>query len=306
MSRIKKFLLFFWNGFVDCRNALRQKRLYRRDVRYVRRHAPPQVLSIADTLDRVAQEKLSVARFGDGEIKLVAGWNISFQKHSDALGDALADVLRSDDDGFLVCIPDVFGDRGYLLDAPDAHWKKHLSAYRPVWYDHLRPGKIYGNAFLSRCYINLRDKSMCADYFRRMKQIWDGQDVLLVEGEKSRLGIGNDLFDNVRTLQRILGPVENAYARYDALLDAAKMYGKDKLILLALGPTASVMSYALFREGYRAVDLGHADVEYEWFLHGAQTRVPIRNKFVNEAGAGKGVGDLDDETYQSQILLKIV
>lgn len=306
MSRIKKLLLWFWNRFVDLRSALRQKRLYRRDKRYVRRHAPPQVLSIGETLDRVAQEKLSVSRFGDGEIKLVAGRNISFQKHSDALGDALADVLQSDDDGFLVCIPDVFDDRSYLLDAPAAHWKKHLSAFRSVWYDHLRPGKVYGNAFLSRCYVNLRDKNPCADYFRRMKQIWDGQDVLLVEGEKSRLGIGNDLFDNVRSLQRILGPVDNAYRKYDALLDAARTHGKDKLILLALGPTASVMSYALFREGFRAVDLGHADVEYEWFLQGAQTRVPIRNKFVNEAGAGAGVGELDDETYKSQILMTIV
>ena len=306
MSKFKKFLLFFWNRFVVLRNALRQKRLYRRDRRYVRRHTPPQVLSIGETLDRVAQEKLSVARFGDGEIKLVAGRNISFQKQSAALSSALADVLRSDDDGFLVCIPDVFDDRGYLTDAPAAHWKKHLSAFRPVWYDHLRPGKVYGNAFMSRCYMQLRDKSSCADYFRRMKQIWDGQDVLLIEGEKSRLGIGNDLFDNVRSLQRILGPVENAYDKYDALLAAAQTYGKDKLILLALGPTATVMSYALFRKGLRAVDLGHADVEYEWFLRGAKTRVPIRNKFVNEAGAGAGVGDLDDETYQSQILLTIV
>ena len=139
-----------------------------------------------------------------------------------------------------------------------------------------------------------------------MKQIWDGQDVLLVEGEKSRLGIGNDLFDNARSIRRILGPVENAFVRYDELFEAAKKHGKDKLILLALGPTASVMSYALFREGFRAIDLGHADVEYEWFLRGATTRIPIQNKFVNEAGAGAGVGALEDETYQSQILEIIV
>lgn len=306
MTRLKKLLLFFWNRFADLRIALRQKRLLRRDARYVRRHAPPQVLSIGETLDRVAQEKLSVSRFGDGEIKLIAGRDISFQKQSAALSDALSEALHSDDDGFLVCIPDIFDDRGYLLDAPAGHWKKHLSEFRPVWYDRLRPGKVYGNAFMSRCYMQLRDKSNCADYFRRMKQIWDGQDVLLVEGEKSRLGIGNDLFDNVRSLQRILGPVENAWTQYDALFEAAKTHGRDKLILLALGPSASVMSYALFREGYHAVDLGHADVEYEWFLRGAQDRIPIKNKFVNEAGAGAGVGALEDETYQSQILLTIV
>jgi len=306
MSKVKKLLLLFWNRFVDIRNRLRQKRLYRRDARYVRRHAPPQVLSIGETLELVARKQLSVSRFGDGEIKLIAGKNISFQKQSAALSDALGSVLKSDDDGFLVCIPDIFDDRSYLLDAPAAHWRKHLSAFRPVWYARLRPGKVYGNAFLSRCYMQLRDRKMCADYFRQMKQIWDEQDVLLIEGEKSRLGIGNDLFDNARSLQRILGPVKNAFDKYDALFNAAKTYGKDRLILLALGPTASVMSYALFREGFRAIDLGHADVEYEWFLQGAQTRVPIRNKFVNEAGAGADVGELEDAAYQSQILMKIV
>lgn len=306
MSRIKTFLLFFWNRFADLRISLRQKRLLRRDVRYVRRHAPPQVLSIDETLERVAQEKLSVSRFGDGEIKLVAGRDISFQKQSAALSEALSEVLHSDDEGFLVCLPDIFDDRSYLMDAPAAHWKKHLAEFRPVWYDRLRPGKVYGNAFMSRCYMQLRDKSTCASSFRRMKQIWDGQDVLLVEGEKSRLGIGNDLFDNARSIRRILGPVENAFVRYDELFEAAKKHGKDKLILLALGPTASVMSYALFREGFRAIDLGHADVEYEWFLRGATTRIPIQNKFVNEAGAGAGVGALEDETYQSQILEIIV
>ena len=78
------------------------------------------------------------------------------------------------------------------------------------------------------------------------------------------------------------------------------------MILLALGPTATVMSHALFREGFRAVDLGHADVEYEWFLREATERIPIPDKFVNEAGAGEGVGALEDESYQSQILLTIV
>ncbi len=302
---IKKILLFFWNHFVDLRIALRQKLLYRRDARYVRRHLPPQVLSIPETLERVAQESLSVARFGDGEIKLISGRDISFQKHTDRIGSALTSVLESDDPGFLVCIPDVFDDRSYLTEKAAAHWKKHLSVFRPIWYDHLQNGRVYGNAFMSRCYILLRDKSNCADYFRIMKKIWDGQDVLLVEGEKSRLGVGNDLFDNVKSLQRILAPNENAFEKVDILLDAAKAHGQNKLILLALGPTATVMSRALFHAGFRAVDLGHADVEYEWFLRHATERIPIRNKYVNEAGAGYGVGALEDETYQSQILITV-
>lgn len=306
VGAVKKLLLYFWNLFVNTKTKLRQKRLLRADKRYVRKHPAPHVLSIEETLDRIITEKLSVARFGDGEIKLAAGRNISFQNLNSDLSAKLGAVLQSRDDGFLVCVPDVFGDRSYLLPQHAAHWERHLSEFRRSWYGFLHPEQTYGNAFLSRCYIILRDKSRSGQYFEKLKQIWDGADILLIEGEKSRLGIGNDLFDNARSVQRILGPVRDAYEKYDALLQAAREYGKDKLILLALGPTASVLSYALFREGFRAVDLGHADIEYEWFLSGATERVPVKNKFVNEAGAGRGVGELEDAAYQSQILKKIL
>ena len=42
--------------------------------------------------------------------------------------------------------------------------------------------------------------------------------VLLVEGEKSRLGVGNDLFENTGSVKRILCPSENAYEKYDEIL----------------------------------------------------------------------------------------
>ena len=303
---MKRILQVLWNKWYDLRQWMRQQVLFCLDALYVQRHTPPQVLSIADTLEKVAREQLSVSRFGDGEIKLVAGKDISFQRHDDRLQKKLTQVLSSNDEGFLVCLPDVFADRSYLIGGASLHWKKHLSQYRREWYAHILPDKVYGNAFLSRCYYILRDKSRSGEYFRMMRRIWDGQDILLVEGEKSRLGVGNDLFDNAKSVCRILGPVENAWTRYDALLKAAKRHGRNKLILLALGPVATVMSYALFQAGYHAVDLGHADIEYEWFLAGATERAPVKNKYVNEAGAGTDVGALEDETYQSQILETIL
>lgn len=306
MKKLKTFLLFFWNYFVIFKRKVEQRILLIRDGFFVRKHTAPKVLSIDETMEKIIHEKLSVSRFGDGEIKLVAGQPISFQRLEAGLAEKLQKVLSSKKEGFLVCLPDIFEDRQYMTDSAATHWKKHLSRYRKAWYDHTHKDLHYGNAFLSRCYMQLRDKTPAKKYFEKMKKIWDDADILLIEGEKSRLGIGNDLFDNARSIQRILGPVQNAFEKYDEILAAAEQYGKDKLILLALGPTATVMSYELFEKGYRAVDLGHADVEYEWFLQGATTRVPIKNKFVNEAGAGKGVGTLDDDTYQSQIVATIV
>ena len=76
------------------------------------------------------------------------------------------------------------------------------------------------------------------------------------------------------------------------------------MILLALGPTATILAYDLALKGYQAIDIGHVDIEYEWFRMGATHKVPVPNKFVNEAGAGVGVGDIDNKKYLSEIVCR--
>ena len=62
--------------------------------------------------------------------------------------------------------------------------------------------------------------------------------------------------------------------------------GKCDLVLLALGATATILAYDLAKEGLWAVDAGHLDVEYMWMKIGAETRVPIPGRYVNECAAG--------------------
>ena len=101
--------------------------------------------------------------------------------------------------------------------------------------------------------------------------------------------------------KRILVPEINAFDKYNEILVEAKRLHKDKLILLAAGPTATVLAYDLHKSGYQTIDIGHVDIEYEWYLRKAQTKIKIENKFVCEAGFGEGVGELNDKEYQSQI-----
>ena len=76
---------------------------------------------------------------------------------------------------------------------------------------------------------------------------------------------------------------KNAFERYNEIFESVKKYGKNKTIILALGPTATILAYDLSKlEGYTAVDLGHIDIEYEWFLRGVKKRKAIPGKFVNE------------------------
>ena len=81
---------------------------------------------------------------------------------------------------------------------------------------------------------------------------------------------------------------------------------KTILILIALGPTATVLSYDLNRLGYQAIDIGHIDIEYEWFLKNATKKIKIKNKYVNEVDNGlNNFTSIKDRVYYKQIIKKI-
>ena len=264
---------------------------------------PPAVMGIDETMDCIIDNKISIARFGDGEIKLVNKTDISFQKSSSELAERLREVLAADKEGFLPCILSYFDYDSEITQDTNNHWKKHMNRYRYVWYKYTNPKLQYGNSFISRFYLEIEDKSTAAKRFEKLKQFWDNRDIIIIEGEKSRLGVGNDLFDNVKSIKRILCPVDNAYEKYKEILEASIKNSFDNvLFILAVGPTATVLAYDLFKAGFQALDIGHADIEYEWFKAGATKKQPVTNKYVNEAGGGNGVAESADKKYLSEII----
>lgn len=302
---MKAFLLILWNCFIKFKNATKDFLFKIKDFLYVLFTKAPEVMTSKETIDFILKTGCSVSRFGDGEIKLATGKNISFQKVDSFIQNRMNEVLGSNESNLLVCIPRVF-TKNHCLILSDSHvnyWKKHLSYYRKYWYRYLIPEKKYGNAFISRHYMNLKNKDCgIGDYFSLVKKIWEDKDIIIVEGEKSRLGMGNDLFDNAKSVRRILGPSSQCFSKYNELLAETKTHGKDVLYILALGPAATVMAYDLAKDGYRAIDMGNIDTEYEWFLAGATKKVPIKNKLVYEARSGEEISETGDEKYTEQII----
>lgn len=266
----------------------------------------PMIKSIDETLDYIAENHCSVSRFGDGEFAVMLGSGYAgYQSYDNALSKRLRGVMEQPVENHIVCLPDIFGDLSSLKQESVEFNNGVLGNARRDWLNLIPMERDYYNSFFTRCYNMFLDKSNCPRWFDKCKSIWGGENVLIVEGKYSRLGVGNDLFAGAKSVQRIIGPSVNAYSKYDELLEAARQYGKDKLILIALGMTATVMAYDLAKEGYWAIDIGHIDVEYEWFLRGATKKVAIEGKFVNEAPGGRIVsGDATPEYWQ-QIIIEI-
>jgi len=99
-------------------------------------------------------------------------------------------------------------------------------------------------------------------------------------------------------------PPENSFDYYDIIFNEAVKIEKRKLILIVLGPTATILAYNLHNVGYQAIDIGHVDIEYEWFLRNATEKIKIENKYTNEVKGGNDNIEYiyDNDDYYNQIM----
>lgn len=268
--------------------------------------APPVVYTTDETLNEIINGQYSISRFGDGEFALMNGQSLLFQTYSPELRKRLREIIKSRQEGHIVCIPNVFNNVDWCIEKSKKYWLKYLNLNRSKIYKMLDMKKVYYDTQVTRLYIDHKDKSKTEERFIKIRRLWNNKEIIIVEGEQSRLGIGNDLFDNANSIERILCPAINAFSKYDEILYEVKKYDKSKLILIALGPTATVLSFDLSNCGYQALDIGHIDIEYEWFLQKAQEKAPVKNKYIGEIQGGTNVSAIVDGKYESQIVSKII
>ena len=259
----------------------------------------PKVLKASDALYSLVSSNKSMARLGDGEFKLIMGENISFQKYDPILAERLKKILRNQNDMIWLGITDCFGY------CSSAYLRRVMVSCRNTLYKFIDFSKTYIDTNVTR-QLEFVNEQQGKDYYNAMKTIWQSKDIVLVEGAGSRLGIGNDLFTNASSVQRILCPIKDAFSKYDEILKECLKQPKNKLFLLALGPTATVLAEDLTNAGYRALDIGHLDTAYEAFLRKKTKFVHIEGKIVfNEERNKNYIKPCSDKKYYEQIISTI-
>ena len=280
---------------------------YEFDKRLIRPFRDINILSIKESLDMIAATGVSVSRFGDGEFNWIFMENSAeFQRGSKELSNRLLEVLQSSKKKHRVTLPAAFCD--------DQLSTQTLRS-RMFWGYYLgRKGKrcralidsgIYLNTDISRSYIQYLDLSLAKSAFDSFKDIIAEKNVLIVEGEGTRLGVGNDLISKARSIHRIICPAENAFFHYDEIYQSVKSIIRQyDLVLIALGPTATILAYDLADFNVQTIDIGHIDVEYRWYQMRVTKPTPLEDRYVNECGQST-FSAVHDEEYYNQILLSI-
>lgn len=264
-----------------------------------------EVRSIAWSIDYIKQHQASVVRFGDGEIDLIMGRSIPYQSYDKDLALELLEILETPSSPkLMVCMPDVFEHLERYNSNAQRFWENHFEQFADFYKEHCH-SSWYGSTFLSRPYIDWVDKSQAQANIEKLRSLWQDKDLLIVEGETSRSGVGNDLFDNSKSIKRIIGPSKNAYQDLDWIYDKVMEHSANRLVLVMLGPTAKVLVKRLADSGIQAIDLGHIDSEYEWYQMKATHKVKLAHKHTAEFNYDEDIAFDEDTNYLSQIVAHI-
>lgn len=264
------------------------------------------------TVKYINKNNCSIARYGDGEFNIIMNTRgISFQDVSSELAEALVQTLQNQNSNLLLCVPRCLNTLSYcnkrskkfFIDwgKDDNHQQRVINLIR----EHTKKNYRFGDAQITRPYIDWKNDKRAVRLFPMLKELWQGKNIIIVEGEQTRLGVGNDLFYNTKSIKRILAPAINAFDYYQDILNCILDKNNGELVLLALGPTATVLAADLANNNIQALDIGHIDIEYEWFLQGAKEKTAIKGKYTSEVKDGVSFSSCDNKEYISQIIAKI-
>lgn len=78
--------------------------------------------------------------------------------------------------------------------------------------------------------------------FSQIRTLWTNKNVVVIEGELTRFGVGNDLLNDAASVKRIIGPAKNAFEKCDLIIEEARKQPEGTIFIVALGPAAKIKS----------------------------------------------------------------
>lgn len=189
------------------------------------------------------REGFSVARFGDGEFKLIDFKDQVREPRNSMLARELRRILTKPDSRCLVAIPTMNPDGAKI-----ENWSKHRKRFEQLMSPRI---PTYYSAFISR--PDSAQWIRCTDYARQYQRVWAGKRVVVVcEAEGSAL---RAIECGAREIVHIECPTHRTYKTLPTLIPSILKH-KPELVILSCGPAATCAAHRLATMDIQAIDFG--------------------------------------------------
>ena len=217
------------------------------------------------TMDKIYNEKCSICRYGDGEIFHLFHTNPKYfsghQSCSSEFQNKLINIFDNKNNKILI------GFSGYFNDDSRKKYIYKLSKCTERFIEKYKV-KIFKE------YPSILNTPLYSAEISRLQQLKEENKNYVINifnklfNENECIFIGNQYVINLikekyknlfKKIEFILAPIQNAYQSYNNIIDEILSTKNitEKLILISLGPTSTIMSFELAQKGYWAIDIGH-------------------------------------------------
>lgn len=206
------------------------------------------ILTEDETIEQALRGR-SIARFGDGELRLALGGGSQAisQRADKRLAVELRGILAKS--RALACLPRLTPGQP-MPDKQRGIWTRYMTEDR---FTRMYRQKVYGSTHITR-----PDSAPWIDhpaYWERLAMLWTGKRALLVKGTERSLRV-EDL-SAAREVVPLQTPRVDAYEVIDNLERVILDYSDEYVSILCCGATATCLADRLARKGRHALDLGH-------------------------------------------------
>lgn len=221
-----------------------------------------------ESIKLIIKNELSISRFGDGEFNIIfsKGGYPSFQNFTPELKDRLLEVLKynnTKDGKLMIAVPYIMYKTGNIKRKDASLWIKIglKNIDRTVLL--LKDDRYLDSMCFNR-WISVKNNKFTFPDYSLIKQIWTDKKITLIEGTTARIGIDDDLLDNVGSVERIIIPDSNSFQKiYKHLVSwIINNIEKNRILMISAGPMGTIASYDLYMQGYRTLDIGHISYNY--------------------------------------------
>lgn len=203
----------------------------------------PRVLDEAATITALLGGK-SIARYGDGELKLMDGKEYLREPPSENLASELLRVFQAPDRNCIVGVP-TLSPKGPKYK----NWMRHAARFAR----YMRPDVQYYSAFITRPdsapWINTEK------FAAQVERLWRKKNVVVLSEPRNSILIAVRM--SAKSVEHVDCPSREAYGEIDRLQEAITTRRPD-VALLSCGPTATCLANRLAAIGIQAVDIGSA------------------------------------------------